>query len=962
MGGSTCGSSVPLRARLAGKKVPAGFSCGKGFLRPKSGSPGSSACQSSARDDGSSSSSSSSVPFFGGPLPQQQRRENGAADSSSIREPLNNEPSMRIKRGPVIASPTTPRERMARLGQRQNKQVEQLSGEGGHRIVVPLNDLMILNLPSTHTDKQRDDAREAALAGTTWAPCYSARTNEMRRAVVEAADARLARRSALGNGDDDQESLPSSSSDSTLDLPLAYAPAALALLHEAGRGAVAISIGNQVLSGCRGTLSEEVLCDVRVAMALSACECGRTTYQGGATASAAADHLHHALSLLDPVPLAHGEGAAAVAAMAPSANVDIATPVERLVVEIRASLESLSMPCILEHLTPAEEGAVSAPGSPEVGNNQDEAREDANALASLLSANDVGEKSSTRRANAIRALRHVLRNATYESSPKPAYVLSAMERLTSGEICTLARYEDLLIAAVDGAGDEAVALPPWLSDEAVVRRAALAFAARGISTEDPESIATAARIFYLLQRAGDLDTETWSLQQLQLRQQQQNGGNDEEANDLSTVTTILMSYLEDVPSRVDTRLECAMCATLLGQLEDAEQMLREGENGQMEDADAVARRGRASRLRREAWRFVVESSPPEAGEGTTPGLLACTSRWLASACLPFFADTKLLEPNLMNYFESPAVQRYADSLAANQARKSGGHQVEAGVVVRLTETMRAALRSLGDAVASMPSSSSSQQQQFMNEVPASRVSPQLTDTMTNNNAVAFLEPPPGVSSMASSAPAAPSCPRLLDPLTWPRLARQVLFAAAVGAAAALVRPLGGVAMRQWNATTAPSTATATAAMSTSTAKKTTAAMAPDDVVASVRRWNTAKADAMGLSRRVHALDGAATESMRSEWQTRATAAKAAHVYWEFQLKDVKVVSVDRVTMSDPPTCRAKVMVRESAMLRDDRTGQRVPGGTGSYDGAYVVIYEFTKTSSLLPWQSNWKVSKATVSR
>ena len=125
---------------------------------------------------------------------------------------------------------------------------------------------------------------------------------------------------------------------------------------------------------------------------------------------------------------------------------------------------------------------MSAPGSPEVGNNQHEAREDANALASLLSANDVGEKSSTRRANAIRALRHVLRNATYESSPKPAYVLSAMERLTSGEICTLARYEDLLIAAVDGAGDEAVALPPWLSDEAVVRRAALAFAARGIST------------------------------------------------------------------------------------------------------------------------------------------------------------------------------------------------------------------------------------------------------------------------------------------------------------------------------------------------------------------------------------------------------------------------------------------------------------------------------------------------
>ena len=433
---------------------------------------------------------------------------------------------------------------------------------------------------------------------------------------------------------------------------------------------------------------------------------------------------------------------------------------------------------------------------------------------------------------------------------------------------------------------------------------------------------------------------------------------------------VLATYLEE-GFRVDTRLECAMCATLLGQIQDAVTLLRDDAvpSSAADTADAMARRGRAARLRREAWRFVDETSPDELGEGFTPGMLACTSRWLSSACLPFFADTKVLDSNVNAYFDAPAVVRYATALSAGRENDDAGRSP--GVIGRVTSAMRGALCSLGDAVAGMRSpddrglAAAGQALAPEQQGPAAQPSSAAGNATapSTNNAVAFA-----AEAAANEPLPSPAAPRIVlrDPLTWPLLARQSLFAAAVGATAAGVGatvaalqssagPNRDAPRQQW--TPAPATVMPWGG----DADAPSSSMSRADVEAAVRRWQFAKADAMGPSRRVQGLDNAATAAVRNEWRNRSAAAKNAHVYWKFQLKDISVVSINALpppaASSGPYICHAKVMIRESATLVDDTTNRPVPGGTGSYDGAYSVEYEFERARSP---RAPWKVSKATV--
>ena len=104
----------------------------------------------------------------------------------------------------------------------------------------------------------------------------------------------------------------------------------------------------------------------------------------------------------------------------------------------------------------------------------------------------------------------------------------------------------------------------------------------------------------------------------------------------------------------------------------------------------------------------------------------------------------------------------------------------------------------------------------------------------------------------------------------------------------------------------------------------------------VRRWQSAKAQALGVAHNLRPLEQCLEGPMLQQWLTRAEDVRAHEWAWEYQLNDLVVDSVEIVS---PTRVMVEATLTEVAVLKDRaRTSE-----DDKYESTYRARYELRRT-------------------
>jgi hypothetical protein len=105
----------------------------------------------------------------------------------------------------------------------------------------------------------------------------------------------------------------------------------------------------------------------------------------------------------------------------------------------------------------------------------------------------------------------------------------------------------------------------------------------------------------------------------------------------------------------------------------------------------------------------------------------------------------------------------------------------------------------------------------------------------------------------------------------------------------------------------------------------------------VRRWQNAKAQALGVAHNLRPLEQVLEGPMLQQWLTRAEDVKAHGWAWEYQLN---ALTVDKVEVMTPSRVMVEATLTEVAVLKDRARTE----DDDRYESTYRARYELKKSS------------------
>ena len=380
------------------------------------------------------------------------------------------------------------------------------------------------------------------------------------------------------------------------------------------------------------------------------------------------------------------------------------------------------------------------------------------------------------------------------------------------------------------------------------------------------------------------------------------------------------------PQAEQVTVERAVCQILMGRIEDAAYTL-----GLTQEQLAY---GMADP---QVERFVADNSP--SGD-MTEGLCAMADRWLADVAFPSFRDGARINPPPTTYewFETPKVQRFCTRYDMNP----GALKFAAGV-----ENFGRGFGKLLEGVASSVGGSS---------VPGLRAG---TDTLADADQVFSLKPKS----------------RLMQYLVTNRRAGTAAVGVGVAVGGALIAA-GAVSYVQ-GGTTAHSAVASSSSSSSSFASSPASlrgvaaklgagvANAGDVVVGKffgggsvpevdakvaeqvVRRWQHAKAQALGVAHNLKPLEQVLEGPMLQQWLTRAEDVRSHGWAWEYQLNSL---SIDKVESLSETRAMVEATLTEVAILKDRARTEE----DDRYESTYRARYELRRGEGRGGYRA-WKI-------
>lgn len=374
------------------------------------------------------------------------------------------------------------------------------------------------------------------------------------------------------------------------------------------------------------------------------------------------------------------------------------------------------------------------------------------------------------------------------------------------------------------------------------------------------------------------------------------------------------------PQAEQVTVERAVCQILMGRIEDAAYTL-----GLTQEQLAY---GMADP---QVERFVADNSP--SGD-MTEGLCAMADAWLADVAFPSFRDSARINPPPTTYewFETPKVQRFCTRYDMNP----GALKVAAGV-----ENFGRGFGKLLEGIASSVGGST---------VPGLRAG---TDTLADADAVFSLKPKS----------------RLMQYLVTNRRAGTAAVGVGVAIGGALVAA-GAVSYVQGGTTAHSAVASSSGASPASlrgVAAKlgSTVANAGDSVAGKifggksvpevdakvaeqvVRRWQHAKAQALGVAHNLKPLEQVLEGPMLQQWLTRAEDVRSHGWAWEYQLNSL---SIDKVESLSETRAMVEATLTEVAILKDRARTEE----DDRYESTYRARYELRRGEGRGGYRA-WKI-------
>ena len=116
----------------------------------------------------------------------------------------------------------------------------------------------------------------------------------------------------------------------------------------------------------------------------------------------------------------------------------------------------------------------------------------------------------------------------------------------------------------------------------------------------------------------------------------------------------------------------------------------------------------------------------------------------------------------------------------------------------------------------------------------------------------------------------------------------------------------------------------------------------------VRRWQSAKAQALGVAHNLRPLEQVLEGPMLQQWLTRAEDVKAHGWAWEYQLN---ALTVDKVEVMTPSRVMVEATLTEVAVLKDRARTE----DDDRYESTYRARYELRKADRDAGGVRAWKI-------
>jgi hypothetical protein len=500
----------------------------------------------------------------------------------------------------------------------------------------------------------------------------------------------------------------------------------------------------------------------------------------------------------------------------------------------------------------------------------------------------------------VRALRHILwADPENALNDRDAYVVEVNRHLTASEVV------DLFLEAPDS-------VP---ADAEEVYQSAMAHIVTGYRERRPSLVVDADEMLAQLEHSAYAAAQEARAQAERLTRAAADAGQPPPQGAWATP-----------PAAEPVNVERAVCQLLLGRVEDAAYSLGMGQDPSPYPLDP------------QVERFVREHSP---GGDYTEGLCALADRWIADVAFPSFRDSARVEtvPSIAQWFDEPDVQRFcerldaAPALAKTLAALGAAARAAAAGAERLGDALGGAgdvpgLRAEGAVGASVGTARGGmgRSERRARVARALKRHPVAANAALGGAALAGaallaygLNPKPstyalGASSGTSSVSASP------------RDVGALLGAAATNVAdgaADLAARAPGLSRR---------------------APEVDARVAEQIV----RRWQSAKAQALGVAHNLRPLEQVLEGPMLQQWLTRAEDVKAHGWAWEYQLN---ALTVDKVEVMTPSRVMVEATLTEVAVLKDRARTE----DDDRYESTYRARYELRKADRDAGGVRAWKI-------
>ena len=358
------------------------------------------------------------------------------------------------------------------------------------------------------------------------------------------------------------------------------------------------------------------------------------------------------------------------------------------------------------------------------------------------------------------------------------------------------------------------------------------------------------------------------------------------------------------PPAEPVNVERAVCQLLLGRVEDAAYSLGMGSEPTPYPLDP------------EVERFVAERSP--SGD-YAEGLCALADRWIADVAFPSFRDSAKVNPvpTIAQWFDEPAVTSFCERFDRSPRW------------ARFLASAESALGAAADAVAESFDGSASAAPGLRADASDLSGKKKLLDP--NSNLARFVRANPGASNVALGGALVLGAALAASGVRSGGVS-VVGSSSSASSSAAAVSPREFPALLGASLTNAAD-AVAGAALSAAHAK----APEVDARVAEqiVRRWQAAKAQALGVAHNLRPLEAVLEGPMLQQWLTRAEDVKAHGWAWEYQLN---ALTIDKVEAMTPERVMVEATLTEVAVLKDRARTE----DDDKYESTYKARYELRR--------------------